>query len=195
MAEPQRPSLRSIDVAGRTPPAPAIGDIIPTSLDAPELYLNRELTYLNFCWRVLNEAGDDRIPILERAKFAAIVSANIDEFFQKRIGGLKQQVGAQLHTVSPDGRTPQQQIADCLDLITKLEARKVQILEKLLADMKAIGVWIAPYKELDPQQRAWVREYYLRNIFPLVTPQAMDPAHPFPFVSNLSLNLLVSLRY
>jgi polyphosphate kinase len=192
---PPRPSLRTIDVAGRTPPAPAIGDIIPTSLDAPELYLNRELTYLNFCWRVLNEAGDDRGPILERAKFVAIVSSNIDEFFQKRIGGLKQQVGAQLHTVSPDGRTPQQQIADCLDLITKLEARKVQILEKLLADLKAIGVWIAPYKELDPQQRAWVREYYLRNIFPLVTPQAMDPAHPFPFVSNQSLNLLVSLRY
>jgi polyphosphate kinase len=144
---------------------------------------------------VLHEAEDDRLPLLERVKFLSIVSSNIDEFFQKRIGGLKQQVGAQLHAVTPDGRTPQQQIADCLDLITKLEARKVLILEKLVADMKAIGVWIAPYKDLDPQQRAWVREHYLRNIFPLVTPQAMDPAHPFPFVSNLSLNLLVSLRY
>jgi polyphosphate kinase len=194
-AEAQRPSLRGLDVPGRTPPAPAIGEFAPTSLDAPELYLNRELTYLNFCWRVLHEAEDDRGPILERAKFISIVSANIDEFFQKRIGGLKQQVGAQLHAVTPDGRTPQQQIADCLDLITKLEARKVVILDKLLSDLKAIGVWIAPFKELDPQQRAWVREYYLRNIFPLVTPQAMDPAHPFPFVSNLSLNLLVSLRY
>jgi polyphosphate kinase len=195
VADGSRATVRLLDVPGRTPPAPAIGDIIPTSLDAPELSLNRELTYLNFCWRVLHEAEDDRLPILERAKFIAIVSANIDEFFQKRIGGLKQQVGAQLHAVTPDGRTPQQQIADCLDLITKLEARKVVILDKLLADLKAIGLWIAPYKDLDPQQRAWVREYYLRNIFPLVTPQAMDPAHPFPFVSNLSLNLLVSLRY
>jgi len=192
---PPRPSLRVIDVPGRTPPASGIGDIAPTSLDAPELYLNRELTYLNFCWRVLHEAEDDRLPLLERVKFLAIVSSNIDEFFQKRIGGLKQQVGAQLHTVTPDGRTPQQQIDDCLDLITRLEARKRDIYDRLQTELKAVGVWIAPFKELDPQQRAWVREHYLRNIFPLVTPQAMDPAHPFPFVSNLSLNLLVSLRY
>src|SRR5262245_41594778 len=193
-AEP-RPSLRVIDIPGRTPPAPGIGEIAPTDLNAPELYLNRELTYLNFCWRVLHEAEDERIPLLERVKFLAIVSSNIDEFFQKRIGGLKQQVGAQLHSVTQDGRTPQQQIADSLELITKLEARKVQILEKVIAELKSVGVWIAPYKELDPQQQAWVREHYLRNIFPLVSPQAMDPAHPFPFVSNLSLNLLVSLRY
>jgi polyphosphate kinase len=192
---PHRPSLRAIDAPGRTPPAPGIGDIVPTSLDAPELYLNRELTYLNFCWRVVHEADDTSLPLLERVKFLAIVSANIDEFFQKRVGGLKQQVGAQLHAVTPDGRTPQQQIAECLELISRLEATKARFLEKVIAELKTIGVWLAPYKELDPQQAAWVREYYLRNIFPLVTPQAMDPAHPFPFVSNLSLNLLVSLRY
>jgi polyphosphate kinase len=128
-------------------------------------------------------------------KFLAIISSNIDEFFQKRVGGLKQQVGAQLHSVTHDGRTPQQQIADSLDLITRLEGRKAQILEKVKDELKAAGVWLAPYKELDATQAAWVREYYVRNIFPLVTPQAMDPAHPFPFVSNLSLNLLVSLRY
>jgi len=191
----ERPSLRVIEQTGRTPAAPGIGDATPTDLSAPELYLNRELTYLNFCWRVLQEGNDERIPLLERLKFIAIVSSNIDEFFQKRIGGLKQQVGAQLHTISPDGRTPQQQITDCLDLITALEKRKIQILEKVIGELKALGVWIAPYKDLDVQQQAWVREHYVRNIFPLVTPQAMDPAHPFPFVSNLSLNLLVSLRY
>jgi polyphosphate kinase len=190
-----RPSLRTYDIPGRTPPAPGIGEIVPTDLGAPELYLNRELTYLNFCWRVLHEAEDDRIPLLERVKFLAIVSSNVDEFFQKRIGGLKQQVGAQLHQLTQDGRTPQQQIADGIDLINKLEARKIVILDKVVQELKAVGVWVAPYKELDPQQQAWVREHYLRNIFPLVTPQAMDPAHPFPFVSNLSLNLLVSLRY
>jgi polyphosphate kinase len=190
-----RPSLRLIDAPGRTPPAPGIGDFAPTSLDAPELYLNRELTYLNFCWRVLHEAEDERVPLLERVKFLGIVSSNLDEFFQKRIGGLKQQVGAQLHAVTPDGRSPQKQIEDCLDLITRIESRKTQICDKVLSDLRAVGVWIAPYKELDPQQQAWVREHYLRNIFPLITPQAMDPAHPFPFVSNLSLNLLVSLRY
>ncbi|HWU88628.1 MAG TPA: polyphosphate kinase 1 [Kofleriaceae bacterium] len=192
---PSRPSLRVIEVAGRTPPAPGIGEHVPSDLGAPELYLNRELTYLNFCWRVLHEAADDRIPLLERLKFLAIVSSNIDEFFQKRIGGLKQQVGAQLHSVTADGRTPQQQIADCLELITALERRKVQILDRVIGELRTVGVWLAPFKELDPKEQAWVREHYLRNIFPLVTPQAMDPAHPFPFVSNLSLNLLVSLRY
>jgi len=193
--ERERPSLRVIEQQGRTPAASGIGDSIPTDLGAPELYLNRELTYLNFCWRVLHEADDDRVPLLERVKFIAIISSNIDEFFQKRIGGLKQQVGAQVHTMTPDGRTPHQQIVDCLELITALEGKKVQILEKVTSELRALGVWIAPFKELDPQQQTWVREYYVRNIFPLVTPQAMDPAHPFPFVSNMSLNLLVSLRY
>src|SRR5262245_45476833 len=108
----ERALLRNFDVPGRTPPAPGIGELVPTDLGAPELYLNRELTYLNFCWRVLHEAEDDRIPLLERMKFIAIVSSNIDEFFQKRIGGLKQQVGAQPHSVTQDGRTPAQQIAD-----------------------------------------------------------------------------------
>lgn len=183
------------DHPGQTPPAPGIAELIPADLAAPELYLNRELTYLNFCWRVLHEAEDNRSPLLERMRFLAIVSSNIDEFFQKRVGGLKQQVGAQLHSVTPDGRTPQQQIADGLDLINKLESRKAQILEGLNAELKAAGVWIASYKELEPADQAWVRDYYLRDIFPLVTPQAMDPAHPFPFVSNLSLNLLVSLRH
>src|SRR5215831_4060692 len=191
----ERVVLRAIDASARTPPAPALGDVVPTDLGAPELYLNRELTYLNFCWRVLHESEDERVPLLERLKFTAIVSSNIDEFFQKRIGGLKQQVGAQLHKVTPDGRTPQQQISDCLELITRLEARKQVILDKLIGELRAAGVWLAPFKDLDAQQQAWVREYYLTNIFPLVTPQAMDPAHPFPFVSNLSLNLLVSLRY
>lgn len=190
-----RPALRVVELPGRTPPAPATGDGIPTALEAPELYLNRELTYLNFCWRVMHEAEDERTPLLERVKFLSIVSSNIDEFFQKRIGGLKQQVGAQVHTVTPDGRTPQQQIADSIELITRLEAKKIQILEKTLAELRAVGVWLAPFKELETAERAWIREYYIKNIFPLVTPQAMDPAHPFPFVSNLSLNLLVSLRY
>jgi len=191
----ERPSFRTIEAAGRTPPAPGISDFVPSDLNSPELYLNRELTYLNFCWRVLHEAADERLPLLERLKFIAIVSANIDEFFQKRIGGLKQQVGAQVHSITADGRKPQQQIADCLELINALEKRKITLLEKVVADLKAVGVWLAPFKELDPKEQAWVREYYLRNIFPLVTPQAMDPAHPFPFVSNLSLNLLVTLRY
>src|SRR6187431_1665016 len=104
----ERAELRPIALGeARTPPEPRVVVRPPTTdLSAPELYLNRELTYLNFCWRVLHEAEDERIPLLERLKFIAIVSSNIDEFFQKRIGGLKQQVGAGLTTMTPDGRTP-----------------------------------------------------------------------------------------
>src|SRR5687768_10951186 len=114
----ERPSMRVIEQPGGTPPAPGVSDVTPSYLGAPELYLNRGLTYLHFCWRVLHEAEDDRVPMLERMKFIAIVTSNIDEFFQKRIGGLKQQVAAQLHSTTADGRTPQQQIADCIELIT-----------------------------------------------------------------------------
>jgi len=182
--------------AVRSPAHPGLGQAATTTdLGAPELYLNRELTYLNFCWRVLREAEDERVPLLERLKFIAIVSANIDEFFQKRIGGLKQQVGAGLHSVTPDGRTPTQQIAECLTAIHELETRRAQILEAVLASLRSAGVVLDRWKDLDAADQARVREYYLNNIFPLVTPQAMDPAHPFPFISNLSLNLLVTLHY
>jgi hypothetical protein len=180
----------------RTPPAPGISTSPPgEDLGLPELYLNRELGYLNFQWRVLHEAADERTPLLERAKFLAIVSSNLDEFFMKRIGGLKQQVGANVHSVSADGRTPQQQIIDCLAFITELEREKRAILDRVLGQLKDVGVWLAPYKELEAAHQIAIREYYIKNIFPLVTPQAMDPAHPFPFVSNLSLNLLVTLHY
>ena len=180
----------------RTPPAPGLSERPPgEDLNLPELYLNRELGYLNFQWRVLHEARDERTPLLERVKFLSIVSSNIDEFFQKRIGGLKQQVGANVHQVSADGRTPSQQIMEALALVTDLEKEARATLDRVLAQLKDAGVWVAPYKELDPGQQAEVRDYYERNIFPLVTPQAMDPAHPFPFVSNLSLNLLVTLHH
>jgi polyphosphate kinase len=178
-----------------TPPVPGITPRPAPDLAQPELYLNRELGYLNFQWRVLHEAADDRTPLLERVKFLSIVSSNIDEFFMKRIGGLKQQVGANVHMVSADGRTPHQQIVDCLALINDLEREKRATLERVLDAMKTVGLWLAPYKELEPAHQTAIRDYYVKNIFPLVTPQAMDPAHPFPFVSNLSLNLLVTLHY
>src|SRR5690349_9664466 len=153
----------------RTPPAPGVSERPPgEDLSLPELYLNRELGYLNFQWRVLHEAADERTPLLERVKFLAIVASNIDEFFQKRIGGLKQQVGANVHTVSADGRTPAQQIVEALALVTDLEKAARATLDRVLAQLKDAGVWLAPYKELDAAQQAEVRDYYERNIFPLV---------------------------
>ncbi len=164
-------------------------------LDAPELYLNRELTWLNFAKRVLNEAQDERNPLLERVKFLGIVGSILDEFFMKRIGGLKQQVAAGVHDLTIDGRTPAQQIAECHEVIRKLNEEQRLLWFDLRRELADIRVNVVNHQELSAVDQEWVRDYYIDNIFPLVTPQAMDPAHPFPFVSNLSVNLLVSLHY
>ncbi len=164
------------------------------SLLSPELYLNRELTWLNFNRRVLAEAEDERNPLLERLKFLAITASNLDEFFMKRIGGLKQQAAGGVKALTLDGRTPQMQIAECLDVIRDQEQRQREILELLLDQLKHHGITILGYQELSASQQLALREHYFDNIFPLVTPLAIDPAHPFPFVSSLSLNLLVTIR-
>lgn len=158
-------------------------------------YLNRELTWLSFKHRVLSEATDDRVPLLERLKFVAIVSGNMDEFFMKRIGGLKQQIGAGVQELTPDGRTPRQQVLECYEVIRQLECERDLILEQLLQLLRQKGIVIARYADLTAKERKQVAQYYQANIFPLLTPQSIDPAHPFPFISNLSINLLVSLAY
>ncbi len=166
-----------------------------SDLRASELYLNRELTWLSFNNRVLSEAQDRRTPLLERLKFLAITSSNLDEFFMKRIGGLKQQVAAGVHQLTVDGRTPQQQITDCYAAVREMLARQHEVFLELSQKLHKHDVAMCAYDDLDPQQCEELRQHFLQNIFPLITPLAMDPAHPFPFISNLSLNLLVTLRY
>ncbi len=165
----------------------------PIDLNAPEWYLNRELTWLEFNRRVLWEAEDERTPLLERVKFIAIVSSNLDEFFMKRIGGLKQQAGAGINELSVDGRSPQQQITECYAVVRELEAKKQTLLAQILDLLSQQGIRILPFLALAKEQQQQMREHYIHNIFPLVTPQAIDPAHPFPFISNLSLNLLAGV--
>ena len=164
-------------------------------LDDPSLYLNRELTWLAFNSRVLNEAADPRNPLLERLKFLAIVSSNLDEFFMKRIGGLKQQLGAGVSALTVDGRTPREQISQCYEVVREQEARQRDILHNLLAELREHDIAILSYEELSEAQSEYLRTYFHDNLFPLVTPQSIDSAHPFPFISNLSLNLLVSVRF
>ncbi len=168
---------------------------IDRDLSSPDLFLNRELTWLSFNRRVLHEAEDERNPLLERLKFLAITASNLDEFFMKRIGGLKQQVVAGMQELTVDGRTPQQQIAECYLVVREQEQRQRELGPQILAQLEQYGIRLRPYSSLSADERKLIREYYYKNIFPLVTPQAMDPAHPFPFVSNLSLNLLVTARY
>jgi polyphosphate kinase len=193
------PTREEPEAAPRTPPHP---DPVPTpgpdgthDFSSPDYYLNRELTWLNFNFRVLQEAEDERTPLLDRIKFISIVGSNLDEFFMKRIGGLKQQVGAGLHDLTVDGRTPQGQIDECHQVVRQLEERKRNALPKVLRALGEEGILLTSYEALSAEDRDYLRQHFFRNIYPLVTPQATDPAHPFPFISNLSLNLLVTLRH
>ncbi|MBC8212082.1 MAG: polyphosphate kinase 1 [Gammaproteobacteria bacterium] len=164
-------------------------------LEDHQYYLNREFSWLEFNRRVLAEAENPKNRLLERLKFLAIVSSNIDEFFMKRIGGLKQQQGARIQSLSIDGRTPEQQIIRSYEIVTELEDKIYSLYAELRQLLLEHEVVICNYADLSVEEQAQLREYYLRNIFPLVTPQSVDPAHPFPFISNFSLNLLVTLRY
>src|SRR5271163_491144 len=147
---------------------------IDADLKAPELFLNRELTWLAFNRRVFAEALDEHNPLLERVKFLAITASNLDEFFMKRIGGLKQQAIAGMQELTDDGRTPQQQIAECLAEVREFEAAQRALLPELLKRLRESGIDILSFEQLSMAEQAAIREYYLLNIFPLMTPQAMD---------------------
>ena len=190
-------TLKAKPVKQATPTASAAepADEARVDLNDSQWYLNRELTWLEFNRRVLHEAQDERTPLLERLKFIAIVSANIDEFVMKRIGGLKQQIGAGMHDLTLDGRTPRQQVFECHGSIREIHARKREIFLQLLALLEQKGIVIESYQTLTSKEKKHLREHYYTNIYPLLTPQSIDPAHPFPFISNLSMNLLVTLRY
>lgn len=171
--------------------------LVPPAIDlrAFDLYLNRELSWLAFNRRVLHEAVDERTPLLERVKFLAIVCNNLDEFFMKRLGGLKKQFAAGMQFLTVDGRNPQQQIVECHAVIRDMERRTQEIFNDIFARLREGGIDIVSYESLTSQETKQARDKFFADIYPLVTPQAIDPAHPFPFVSNLSLNLLVTLQY
>jgi polyphosphate kinase len=175
-------------------------DLVCASDDAvdltdPSLYLNRELTWLAFNRRVLHEAEDSRNPLLERLKFLAIVSANLDEFFMKRIGGLKQQLGAGMSKKTVDGRTPREQIDECYAVVREQEIALHQAYSELRQQLGVHGIDILGYDALAAEDADFLRAHYHDNIFPLITPQSIDPAHPFPFISNHALNLLVEVGF
>ena len=165
------------------------------NLSDPQYYINRELSWLEFNHRVLHEACDPRTPLLERLKFLAIFSSNLDEFFMVRVAGLKQQVEATVNLLTPDGRTPQQQLdhirLQLIPQLKKLNAEFEDILQPLLVQQ---GIYILDYIELNQKQRSYLDNYFEEQVFPVLTPLAVDPSHPFPHISNLSLNLAVVVK-
>ncbi|MGB3223323.1 MAG: polyphosphate kinase 1 [Desulforhopalus sp.] len=165
------------------------------NLLSSEWYLNRELTWLEFNKRVLHEGQDPRNPLLERVFFLAVVGSNLDEFFMKRIGGLKQMVGASVKTPSIDGRLPQEQIDLCHEVVKEIFEQQLLLENELQRLLSRKGIKIKKYHDLSKDNKESIDRYFRNQIYPLLTPQGMDPAHPFPFISNLSINLLVSVRY
>jgi polyphosphate kinase len=166
-----------------------------TDLDDPELYLNRELSWLDFNERVLQLAEDERIPLLERVKFCAIYTTNLDEFYMVRVAGLRDQIDAGVENPGPDGRIPSETIGLIRERVLALSRRLTDCFEGRLRpalaeqDIRVLGV-----NELDEEERAELARHFQKVIFPALTPLAVAPGRPFPYISNLSLSLAVLVR-
>jgi polyphosphate kinase len=170
-------------------------ETVPEVRHRADRFLNRELAWLDFDERVLALALDDRLPVLERVKFCAIFSQNLDEFFQVRVAGLQDQVAAGISATTPDGRTPAQQILEITDRVNELTDRAEDVfLHHLVPALDDVGIRFSSWDGLDEEDRKYLVEEFERRIFPVLTPLAVDPGHPFPYISNLSLNLAVVVR-
>jgi polyphosphate kinase len=166
-------------------------------LDDPALYFNRELSWLDFNWRVFFQAMDRSLPLLERVRFLGITAGNLDEFVQKRVGGLRRQEAAGVTRRSPDGRTPAMQVA-----LVRGETHRMQSAVDELwghdlrpALEREAGIVLSPLDALSREQQKYLQVHFSEQIYPVLTPLAVDPGHPFPFISNLCLSFAVELRH
>ncbi len=173
-----------------------ITDRSDINLADPQYYLSRELTWLEFNSRVLHEAMDARTPLLERLKFMGIFSSNLDEFFMVRMAAIAQQIEAKVSQMTPDGRTPTEQLAVASARVQQLVTQQHQHFETVLRPaMIQQGIYLLDYFDLNQEQCSYLQSYFEEQIFPVLTPLAVDPGHPFPYISNLSLNLAVSIKH
>jgi len=164
-----------------------------TSLSLP--YLNRELSWLDFNARVLEEALDERVPLLERLKFLAIFSTNLDEFYMVRVAGLRRKVAAGTVQFAPDPLAPSEQLDAIRSRVQELLGRRRQVLKReLLPGLARHDIQLVKMEALDDVERARVHEFFEAQVFPVLTPLAVDPGHPFPYISNLSLSLAVDIK-
>ena len=165
------------------------------NLQDPQYYLSRDLSWLEFNRRVLAEALDFQNPLLERLKFLAIFSSNLDEFFMVRVAGIKRQIEAQVNKVTADGRTPQQQLNAIHERLLPMVTQQHQYFEQQIKpELAKNGIHLLSYIDLNQEQRTYLKSYFDERIFPVLTPLAIDRSHPFPYLSNLSLNLAVVLK-
>jgi polyphosphate kinase len=166
----------------------------PVELDDPRLYVNRELSLLKFQWRVLEEAQNETNPLLERVKFLSILGSNLDEFFMVRVAGLQNQVESGILEAGSDGLSPAKTLEAVAAEFTALIEEAQACRERLLFDLAENGIHVLDYRDLSFEQREFADRYFHDTVFPVLTPLAHDPGRPFPHISNLSLNLSVTVR-
>jgi polyphosphate kinase len=171
-----------------------MSDTVTVGAPATSHYFNRELSWLAFNARVLHEAMDPRTPLLERLKFLAIFSSNLDEFYMVRVAGLRRQFAAGVVQTPADGLTPQQQLERIDTKVRELITRRRECLETLLPVLAQHGIKLLAMSELGPAERSALDAFFESQVFPVLTPLAVDPGHPFPYISNLSLSLAVEIR-
>jgi polyphosphate kinase len=162
------------------------------SVPEGQRFFNRDLSWLEFNRRVLAQAADETIPLLERLRFLAIFTSNLDEFFMKRVGLVKRQIWAGIDAVSQDGLTPRQQLTAIREAVATLTQQQAAIYnDSVRPALTRADIHIIPYSDLSGKERAWIDDWYRQNVFPALTPLAVDPTHKFPFISNLSENLAI----